>query len=140
MYSPRMVDIEAIRKNYGIALSNRSACREMIVELEHHSGTVTELAYLGGFQTIWANHVINPFSKLKTFNDGISNIEKAVGKDPSNVEVRFVRLSVQKNCPRILGYHNNVNEDRVFLLANKWTIQSAALAGMIESLLNGNKE
>lgn len=48
------------------------------------------MAYLGGLQTIWANHVFSPISKLNTFKEGKKNIEQAIKKEPENVELRFI--------------------------------------------------
>src|SRR5690554_8141337 len=68
----------------------------MIIELKKNKNSTVLLGYLGGYQTVWANHVFNPVSKLNTFNEGKRNIEKAIKNDPNSLELRFVRLSVQK--------------------------------------------
>jgi type III secretion system FlhB-like substrate exporter len=54
---------------------------------------------------------------------------------PENVEVIFIRYSVQKNCPRFLGYSDNMVEDKIFLQANKNSIPSPTLKSMVENLL-----
>ena len=43
-------------------------------------------------------------------------MEQAVQKDPENVEIRCVRLSVQENVPKITGYHKEIEEDRKYIL------------------------
>ena len=93
------------------------------------------LAYLGAFQTIWANHVFNPFSKLKTFNKGKRNIDKAIKLSPNNVEIIFIRYSIQKNSPAFLSYKSNLKEDQKILKQNFSNINSIDLKRMIENVL-----
>jgi len=49
--------------------------------------------------------------KLKIFKSGHQKLEKAIQKDPSNVEYRFLRLMVQENAPKALGYKNELDKD-----------------------------
>ncbi len=130
------MDIELVRQNYGLAASNETLCNKMIEELKTNDKNTIYLAYLGAYQTIWANHVLSPFSKLNTFNAGVKNIEKAIKKDPNNVEIRFLRYSVQKNAPSFLGYNKEKAEDEKFLKKSKEDIKSKILLKMINDLLN----
>jgi hypothetical protein len=100
-----------------------------------HTQKSVHLAYLGAFQAIWANHTYNPFSKLSSFNKGKNNIEKAVKADPGNVEIRMLRLSVQRKCPGFLGYDSNIKDDTAFLNENINSITSPALQKMAALLL-----
>lgn len=129
------LDLEYIRNNYGQAVSDKKLCEKMIAALEETAPTTVHLAYLGGLQTIWANHVSNPFSKLSTFKKGKTTIEQAVKKDNTNAEIRLIRLSVQKNCPAFLGYNRNINEDQQFITKHKDEINSLPLIKLLESVL-----
>lgn len=129
------VDLHFIENNYDKAVEDKKLCARMIEDLKFSTDDPVHLAYLGGLQTIWANHVINPISKLSTFKEGRTNIEKAVVKDPLSAEVRYVRLSVQKNAPSFLGYNKNIKEDVQFLKENKAKITSAAVLKNVDKLL-----
>lgn len=119
------LDLDEVRTNYSIAVMNKEICEKMITELEQSKeNSAVNLAYLGGYQTAWANHVFNPISKLGTFKKGKKNIELAINKDPDNIEIRYIRLSVQKNAPSFLGYSDNLKEDRDFIIKNKSNISS----------------
>ena len=64
--------------------------------------------------------VDNVFKIVNLANDAIAkkgkeNIEEAIRKEPNNTELRFIRLSVQKNAPSFLGYKSNVQEDTDFI-------------------------
>jgi hypothetical protein len=130
------LDLDYIRNHYEQVLSDKKLCEDMINELEKVTPTTVELAYLGGLQTIWANHVSNPFSKLRTFNKGKATIEKAVRSDSNNVEIRLIRLSIQKNCPAFLGYTKNIKEDEEFVRINKEQISSLPLLKLLNTVLN----
>lgn len=129
-------DLNELRTNYNKAVQDKVLCKMMIDELEE-SKTISAiyLAYLGGFQTIWANHVLNPIIKLQSFKKGKKNIEQAINIEPDNVEIRFIRLSVQKNAPSFLGYHDDIKEDRNFIIKNKDRVSSTVLQKNIEMLL-----
>ena len=129
-------DLNEVRTSYSKAVLDKKLCKKMIEELElSKEKSVIALAYLGAYQTIWANHVFNPLSKLATFKKGKNNIELAISKEPENVEIRYIRFSVQKNSPSFLGYNNNLKEDKDFLVKNKKNINSDFLQKNIETLL-----
>ncbi|WP_410220715.1 hypothetical protein [Pedobacter sp.] len=129
------IDLDELRDNYKIAVTDKKLCLQMIEILKSQDNDPIFLAYLGGFQTIWANHTFNPIEKLRTFNKGKKNIQKAILKDPDNVEARFIRFSVQKNAPFFLGYNLNIKEDEEFLKIHRTKISSDAVIKNIETLL-----
>jgi hypothetical protein len=130
-----LVDLENVRQQYEKAPADKEICKNMISSLANAESDI-HLAYLGAYQTIWANHVFNPFSKLSTFREGKANIEQAVLRSKDNAEIRFIRLSVQQNCPRFLGYHDHVEEDRTYLMNHKNTIPSPVVIKMVDELLS----
>ncbi len=129
------LNIETIRKNYEIAITDKNICKLMITELDRDHDNTVKLAYLGAFQTIWATHVFNPIKKLDTFNKGKKNIEKSIRLDPNNFEIIFIRHSIQKNSPSFLGYKDNLIEDAVFLSKNLNKISSSELKKRVQNLL-----
>lgn len=129
------MDLDYVRANYDKAVKNKKLCRQLIQDLEKAEKSPLFLAYLGALQTIWANHVFSPVSKLKTFNQGKKNIEKAVSSDKDNAEIRFIRLSVQKNAPSFLGYNSMIKTDEAFLKTHRTKITSELVQSKIDILL-----
>lgn len=127
--------LEQVRLNYITAVSDKEKCKTMIEELKTKTNQPIYLGYLGAYQAIWANHVGNPFSKLKTFNQGKDNIQKAIEEDANNVELRYLRLSIQKNVPAILGYRNMIQQDTDFLKAHIKDVTSNIVLKNIETLI-----
>ena len=73
--------------------------------------------------------------KKEFFKEGISLIESAVKADGSNIEIRYIRMSVQENSPRFLGYHKNIDEDKEFILKNYKTISSTELKELVKDFV-----
>lgn len=129
------IELAYLRKNYERAVADKNLCELMIEDLEKNTISNVHLAYLGALQNISATHTLNPFTKLKIFRKGKANIEKAVENESDNAEIRFIRLSVQMNCPGFLGYKEKIKEDKLFLTNNLESIRPEDLRKMVESIL-----
>lgn len=129
------IELDYVRANYDKAVTDKKLCNQMIEDLKEAEQTPLFLAYLGALQTIWANHIFSPISKLNTFNQGKKNIEKAVSADKDNAEIRFIRLSVQKNAPSFLGYNSMIKTDEAFLKTHRTKITSELVQSKIDILL-----
>lgn len=68
-------------------------------------------AYLGAAETLLGKHYINPYSKYKHLKSGLEIIATAIKKDPSNLEIRFLRFSILHHLPGFLGYGPERDED-----------------------------
>lgn len=129
-------DLNYIRANYNKAVSDKILCAQIIQDLKLKKDEPVYMGYLGGFQAIWANHVFSPVTKLKVFNQGKEHIENAIKQDPENIELRFIRLSVQKNAPSFLGYSSMIDQDIDFLKTHRKEIRSNVVIKNVETLLN----
>ncbi|QBO58890.1 hypothetical protein [Chryseobacterium salivictor] len=73
----------------------------------------------GGFLAVgkffMAKHAFNPLKKMSYFNEGKKTMEQALKADPKNLEIRLMRLITQEKAPSILGYNQQIKEDRNFL-------------------------
>ena len=63
-----------------------------------------------------SKYSMNPYTKLKFFNEGKRMLEMAISRERKNIELRFLRYSVQLNALFFLGYSANIREDRELLL------------------------
>lgn len=133
-FKDQSIDLEYMRLNYEKAVDNKELCHALIEALGIKKDEPVYLAYLSGLQTLWANHTINPIAKLGTFKKGRMNLERAVQMAPNNLEIRFIRLSVQKNAPRFLGYYENIDMDEEFIKQHLHNISSVSLLRLINKL------
>jgi hypothetical protein len=60
----------------------------------------------------------SPAKKISYFRKGKDLIAEAVKLQPDNFEIRFLRFATQSKTPAFLGYHQNIEEDKRFLLSN----------------------
>ncbi len=74
------------------------------------------VAYKGAVIALLAKTEKGVKNKKKRFSEGVNLIEYAVLKSPNSLEIRFVRLSVQQNAPKILKYNKQRVEDKRFVL------------------------
>jgi hypothetical protein len=70
------------------------------------------VAYIGALDALKAKHAWNPYSKIKYLNQSEKVMQSAVIGDPHNIEIRFMRFSIQYNVPGFLGYGKNLTDDR----------------------------
>ena len=74
--------------------------------------------------------------KLRTMlKEGKALIEGAIGKEPQNIELRMIRLSVQEHLPKIVPYRANIEEDRKFI-QDHLAQQPQPLKKYIENYIN----
>lgn len=69
-------------------------------------------AFIGALLMKKAGLVSGVSNKFSTFKDGHEKLETDIKKDPANAELRFLRLMIQENAPRILNYSENKEEDK----------------------------
>jgi hypothetical protein len=70
------------------------------------------VAYIGTLDALKAKHAWNPYSKIKYLNVSEKRLQTAVADEPHNIEIRFMRFSIQHNVPSFLGFGKNLVEDR----------------------------
>lgn len=132
-------DLSHIRYCYLRAADDEKITTELIAATQNNNEPVIK-GYNGAATIIMAKHYLNPISKLKTFNNGKKILESAIEKDKLNPELKFLRLSIQENSPSFLGYHNNIKEDKLFLIKCLPTITDDELKKIITSYLNHKKK
>ena len=74
--------------------------------------------YLGCYYFIRCKHTNNAVDKVFFFNEGKRLLESAINEDPTSVELRLLRYSIQKKIPRVLLYYDSLEEDIIFVNEN----------------------
>jgi hypothetical protein len=130
-------DLKKNRSEYPKAVQNVEITTQLDGELAkvNPSNKPVLLAYKGAVSTLKAKFAKARSDKKEFFKEGISLIESAVKADGSNIEIRYIRMSVQENSPRFLGYHKNIDEDKEFILKNYKTISSTELKELVKDFV-----
>jgi hypothetical protein len=111
-------DPVVIRKQLVIALKSSETTDSLyksIDAVKNRSALLT--GYLGTLQALKAVHAWNPFTKLKYLNKAEKTYAEAVAADHDNIEIRFMRFSVEHNVPAFLGFTKNLETDRKQIIA-----------------------
>lgn len=111
--------IKELRILYFEVGKNNKLAQKLIDKTEaEFEKNFTVKAYRGAAFTILAGTLKNPFEKLSKFNAGKKLLEEAISQDQKNIELRFLRFSVQCECPKFLKYSDNIDEDKKLILDN----------------------
>ena len=114
------VDMAEVRYLFTVAEKSEKSCKELLEATEGYTMDYAPLtyAYHAAAEMTMANHVTWPGTKLSHFNKGKKMLEKVIGKYPKKVELRYIRFAVQYGSPSFLGYRDDLDTDRNFVLAN----------------------
>lgn len=115
--------VSLIGSNINLARTNLSkvatiAQIDTVLILIEGINTPISNAYKGAYTMMKAKYVSSPFKKYAYFNEGKALIENAIEQAPNNVEIRYLRATLQANLPKFLNYYENINEDIDFVLTN----------------------
>lgn len=129
--------IESIRLKFHNSTSSEKTCKELIKQLEpfNEKNNPLLLGYRGGATMLMAKHAFNPFSKLSNFRNGKNILEKAIKAESNNVELRFLRYTIQTNVPSFLGYNSHLEKDKLFLKQTVGGVKDIQLKKIITSYL-----
>ena len=76
------------------------------------------LAYKGVSEALMAKVKWDPFSKLAHLADARDMIDEAIEMDRNNLEIRFLRFSLEYYVPSIFRISKNMEEDKEVIIAN----------------------
>lgn len=130
-------DLNQTRSEYQKAVENSEIATKLDGELTSVSSSSKPvlLAYKGAISTLKAKFAKSRSDKKEFFKEGVSLIESAVESESANIEIRYIRLSVQENSPHFLGYHRNIEEDKQFILKHYAVTASKELKGVLKNFI-----
>lgn len=116
-FSMSDVEVATLRKLYYEAAENKTAVKKLsalLAKVDENSDAIL-IGYRGATEMMEAKYAFNPVTKLSRFNKGKTYLEKAIKKEPKQVELRFIRFSIQTNLPSFLGYNDHIKSDKNLL-------------------------
>lgn len=125
--------LPAIRSLYsaaGIAHDSSEALNNLLASVNDKSAAVL-VCYKGAARMISAKYTHNPLKKYSAFVKGKKLVEAAVARDSSNIEIRFLRFTIQTNLPGFLNYHDNINSDKQYIFSHYHFVNNPALRHLI---------
>lgn len=107
------ISLEEVRKQYVQAANNESSARALLKSLNNETSlSPVMLAYKGATRAIMAKYIGGVGKKYSLAKEGMQMLNQAVEKEPSNIEIRYLRFTVQDNVPSFLGLSGDLKSDK----------------------------
>ncbi|KEQ28486.1 hypothetical protein N180_02300 [Pedobacter antarcticus 4BY] len=134
-------EINQLRDLYAQSASSKKSADQLLNLLKgaDKNSAAIYIGYKGAAEMMQAKYGFNPFSKYKSFKRGKLLLEEAVKKDDKDIEVRFLRFTIQTNLPQFLGYDKQVKQDKKFLLTHLNTVRDNKLKQNIVAYLTTSR-
>lgn len=94
--------------------STQTSIEQKLAEL-NSSDDFIQLGYKGALYCKYASHLPHPRAKLDYFKKGAEMLNENISNHTSSVELRFLRYIIQSESPKMLGYHQEKEQDLDFI-------------------------
>ncbi|MFL9835151.1 hypothetical protein [Chryseobacterium terrae] len=132
-------DLEALRSSYAKANQSSEGAKNFIATAEKKSSSDPVISGYKAAAQILEAKVTTEKNKRKGFvKSGVISLESLIRSNLNDIELRLIRLSVQENIPKIVGYSKNIKEDKAFII-NNYSKQNAALKTYIRKFAMQSK-
>lgn len=131
--------IDEIRRDFKIGHKDKERCQQHLSQLESHANSAVERGYEAAYRMFMAKHTSNPFKKMGYFKNGKKMLEETIDSDEQNAELRYIRLCIQYYVPSYLGYKDDIQEDKEFLMNNLYKLEDDSVKSLIFNYLKGAK-
>jgi hypothetical protein len=132
-------DLETLRNSYSKANQSNANTQAFIDVAEKQSSSDPIISGYKAAAQIMEAKVTKEKGKRKSFvKTGATSLESIIKTNPNNIELRVIRLSVQENIPKIVGYHSSLKDDKTFILSN-YSKQNSALKSYVQKFAAQSK-
>jgi hypothetical protein len=114
-----VANLTELRNTYTKAIDNSDKADLLVKLSKENKGVAIYRAYYGTGLALQAKHSWNPATKLSLANSASTELNSAVKSSSNDLEIRFLRFSVECNMPAFLNLSSHVSEDKLFILKNK---------------------
>ena len=129
----------SVRTRFHLAIDQSNASEALMQYLAEQNPKSTYLqAYEAALYMVNAKYQFLPTTKYSSFKKGKNQLEVLIANNPNNVEFRYLRLIIQKNVPKFLGYSDQQTADQLFLLTQYKNLQDQDLKFKIKGFLIKN--
>lgn len=129
--------LESLRESYAKANASKANTESFVSLAEKASGSdAAIIGYKAAAKIMEAKFAKS--NRKSLVKSGATDLEALIKSNPNNAELRVIRMSVQENIPKIVGYRGSLKEDKTFLL-NNYSKQNAALKNYIKKFLAQSK-
>lgn len=132
-------DLEALRNAYSKANSSNEGAKNFIEFADKKNSSDPVISGYKAAAQILEAKITTDKNKRKSFvKTGATSLESLIKNNPNNAELRVIRMSVQENIPKIVGYSKNLQEDKLFIISH-YSSQNKALKTYIRQFAMQSK-
>ncbi len=92
---------------------------EQLLKLTNNKKSIPLMkAYHGCALAMLAKYYINLISKLSTLRDGLKELNEVVSGDNKDVEIRFLRFSIEDSVPTFIPLEKHIALDKEYILSH----------------------
>ncbi|MGB2127835.1 MAG: hypothetical protein ACPHXR_00020 [Flavicella sp.] len=73
------------------------------------------LGYVYALEMKQSEYSFNPYVKVRNFILVKKKLNQLIYKNPNSIHLRYIRLLLQENTPKFLGYNGSIEEDKRYL-------------------------
>jgi len=113
------MDMYTLRREYIEALNDEKKTNDLLAQLSKKDITDPVLiGYRGALEALKAKHAFNPYNKINFLRKSQQTLEKAISMSPDNIEIRFLRFSINHFLPAFLRMTQDMHADREVIVKN----------------------
>ena len=129
-------DLPTLRHLYAEASVSEVAANQLRLRLRGYAGAdAAVLAYQAVGEALQARYGWSPLAKLRAVRAAQELFGRAVALEPDNVEVRFLRFTVESHIPRYLGFSPHLADDRAHIMRGARHFPSLGLDGQSQRMI-----
>ncbi len=135
--SSQPVNVEQARKLYPTSGNNKEVCKklyDMLAQIDEKNQNLL-LGYKGAVMAEMAKHSKEAPQKLKFFKEGKNKLDQSIVNDLENIELRFLRLSIQLHTPKALRYNGQIASDKEFIQTHIDKVKNETLKKSISEFM-----
>lgn len=136
-------DLNELREQYLKAAIDKDEIEkltQMCGKLSGKEALPTINGYCSMIHFINAKHGFNPYRKLSKFNKGKVALDSLITKHNQNIELRYLRHSIQDRVPVFLNYNGDLATDERFMIKHLEAISDSSVYHVVNHYLkNLNK-
>lgn len=128
-----------VRNTMQYAFNEESVCYKLYDKVKHINDPEPVLmGYIGALH-IARSRFVPLLDKRESLRKGEEKLEASIKLEPQNLELIFLRLSIQLNLPGFLGYNDNIESDKKFVI-NNYKKASKVLKAKIVKFVNDSDD
>lgn len=104
-----------VRELYSNVTNSKEKQQQFIAYMQKGNSNSAVFQAYKGASLVMTSKTAQRNERKNLFVQGAEMIENAVAKEPENMEIRMIRLSIQENIPKAFNYNANIQEDVDFI-------------------------